>query len=274
MKTVIYNAIRTLAAGALTVVCAAALLSTGCASTGSAAEKSTSMTTVAEAQEISSSPAESVSQDTVTVTSRSSVYAVPDLAELNFGIRTQAKTATEAQKDNSKSVDAVVDVLKQNGIKEENIRTAMYDVSAQYDWETGDGTNIIGYNVYSSLKVKDVAVGEAGSLITACIKAGAKEFNGISYHCTNYDELYAEAMKEAVAAAKTKAEALAGAAGRNLGGVRTISEGYQDMTYASSSAKAYAASGMGSAEDAEVSAALMPGQAEITAAVTVTYILQ
>lgn len=274
MKTVYHNRIRTLAAGAFIAVCAAALAITGCASAGSAVEKSTSMTTVVEAQEISSPSAESVLQDTVTVTSRGSVYAVPDRAELNFGIRTQAGTATEAQKENSKNVDAVVKVLKKNGIKEENIQTTMYDVSAQYDWETGDGTNIIGYYVYSSLMVKDVAVENAGALITACTEAGAKEFNGISYHCTNYDELYAEALKEAVTAAKTKAETLAGAAGRNLGGVKAVTEGYQDMAYANNTAKTYAASGMGIAEDAAVSATLMPGQAEITAAVTVTYILQ
>ncbi len=200
--------------------------------------------------------------------------AVPDRAELHFGIRTQADTAEEAQQTNSKNVDAVVKVLKKNGIKEEKIQTSMYDVSPQYDWNTGDGSKVIGYSAFSNLSVKDVVIEEAGKLITACTNAGANEFNGISYSCTQYNTLYAEALKKAVAAAQTKAGVLAEAAGRKLGEVKMISEGYQDMTYANNSEKVYAAAGMGAAEDSASAASILPGQAEITANVTVTYILQ
>ena len=63
-------------------------------------------------------------------------------------------------------------------------------------------------------------------------------------------------------------------AGRDLGDVKAIVEGYQDMTYANNSEKAYAASGMGAAEDSAPAANIQPGQAEITANVTVTYTLQ
>ena len=256
------------------IVCTSILSITGCASAANPSDKSSITTTVAQAQETASAAAAVSSQDTVTVSAKGSTRAIPDRAELHFGIRTQAETAEKAQQDNSSNVDAVVKVLTQNGIREEDIQTSMYDVSPQYDWNTGDGTNVIGYSAFSSLSVKNVPIDDAGKLITACTEAGANEFNGISYSCTQYESLYAEALKDAVAAAETKAKVLAEAAGRDLGDVKAIVEGYQDMTFANNSEKVYAASGMGAAEDSAPAANIQPGQAEITANVTVTYTLQ
>lgn len=212
--------------------------------------------------------------DTVTVSGKGSVYAAPDRAELRFGIRTQAETAAEAQERNSRSVGSVISALKKSGIKEESIQTTWYDVSPQYDWNTGNGDTIIGYNVSSSLSVKNVNIEEAGALITACTKAGANEFNGISYSCTNYNELYGEALQKAVEASREKAGLLAKAAGRSLGSVAAITEGYQDTTYALNAKAMGSMDGAGAVTEAGSDAALMPGQAEITAAVTVTYVLR
>ena len=256
------------------IVSAAALSITGCASASGPSDRSSITTTVAQAQETAPAAAAVSPQDTVTVSAKGSTRAIPDRAELHFGIRTQADTAEKAQQDNSSNVDAVVKVLTQNGIREEDIQTSMYDVSPQYDWNTGDGTNVIGYSAFSSLSVKNVPIDDAGKLITACTEAGANEFNGISYSCTQYESLYAEALMDAVAAAETKAKVLAEAAGRDLGDVKAIVEGYQDMTFANNSEKVYAASGMGAAEDSATAANIQPGQAEITANVTVTYTLQ
>ena len=274
MKRIFTSRSKVFPAFLAAIVCASALSITGCASAANPSDKSSITTTVAQAQEIASADAAVSSQDTVTVSAKGSTRTIPDRAELHFGIRTQAETAEKAQKENSSNVDAVVKVLTQNEIQEKDIQTSMYDVSPQYDWNTGDGTNVIGYSAFSSLSVKNVPIDDAGKLITACTEAGANEFNGISYSSTQYESLYAEALKDAVAAAEAKAKVLAEAAGRNLGDVKTIVEGYQDMTYANNSEKVYAASGMGAAEDSASAANILPGQAEITANVTVTYTLQ
>ena len=273
-KKELLNKTKVFAAVLAAIVCAAIIGIPGCSPVNSSADRSSLAATVVQAQEPSPASGTAASRDTVTVSAKGSTRAVPDRAELRFGIRTQADTAEEAQKANTRNVDAVVKVLKKNGIKEENIQTTMYDVSPQYDWNTGDGSNVIGYSAFSNLTVKDAAIEEAGKLITACTKAGANEFNGISYTSTQYDTLYAEALKKAVAAAQSKAGVLADAAGRKLGPVAMIVEGYQDMTYANTSEKVFAAGGMGAAEDSASAANILPGQAEITANVTVTYTLE
>lgn len=252
-------------------LCAAAFFVSGC---GSDASGAGSTSVKASASEVGSSGQAAAPADTVTVSAKGSSYAVPDRAELRFGVRTQAKTASEAQADNSKSVDAVISVLKKNGISEENIQTTWYDVSPQYDWNTGNGDTITGYSVSSSLSVKNVKIDKAGALITACTEAGANEFNGVSYSCTEYDKYYGQALKQAVVSSKEKAEMLAEAAGRTLGPVTNIVEGYQDTTYAVNAKAMSAMDGAGAMEESVQSANLLPGEAEITANVTVTYVLK
>lgn len=246
--------------------CAAVIFVSGCSSDSSGAG---SASIIASASEKAASP-----ENTVTVCARGSSYAVPDMAELRFGIRTQAATASEAQKNNSKDVNSVINVLKKNGINKEDIQTTWYDVTPQYDWNTGNGNTITGYSVTSSLSVKNVKIDDAGKLITACTEAGASEFNGVNYSCTEYDKFYGEAMKEAVAASKEKADLLAKAAGRTLGEVASITEGYQDTTYAANTKSLSAMDSTGSLEENATGASILPGQAEITATVTVTYFLK
>ena len=264
---------RTLCSLALAAVCAASLALTGCSASTSDAGTGGTVVRVNAAQTADTAQAASPS-DTVTVTSKGSVYAVPDLAELRFGVRTQAETAAEAQSANSSGVASVIKALKDKGVSEDNIQTTWYDVSPQYDWNTGNGDTITGYSVSTSLSVKGVAIKEAGSLISACTEAGANEFNGVSYSCSQYAAIYSEAQQKAVEASKEKASVLAAAAGRSLGPVRSITEGWQDTTY-EANMKTMAAMDAGKGAGPESSTAgFMPGEAEITANVTVTYELK
>lgn len=215
---------------------------------------------------------EASSGDSVTVSAQGSALGTPDLADLRFGVRTQAETATAAQDENGKTVKSVLGALKKSGVGEDRIQTTWYDVSPQYDWDTGDGSKLTGYVVTTSLSVKDVKIDETGSLITACTRAGATEFNGMSFHCSDYDTLYNNALENAVASAKKRAGVLAKASGRSLGRVLTIREGWQDTTYASSSSKSFNVEEMSAADTG--AADFMPGQAQITANLTVTYELR
>ena len=211
------------------VLCAAVLFIPGC---GPESSGTGSTAITASASEVDDSAAGSL-PDTVTVSARGSSYAVPDRAELRFGVRTQAKTASEAQTANSKNVNAVISVLKKNNVKEEDIQTTWYDVSPQYDWNTGNGDTITGYSVSTSLCVKNIEIKDA----------------------------------------KEKAALLAEAAGRTLGEVTRISEGWQDTTFEANAKGVSSMEGAG-ALDESAGANLLPGQAEITATVTVTYILK
>src|SRR6185437_4979396 len=61
----------------------------------------------------------------------------------------------------------------------------------------------------------------AAAVVDAAVGAGADEVSGPSLYRSDADSLYREALKDAVANAHDKADAIAAAAGLTLGGVQT-----------------------------------------------------
>ena len=206
--------------------------------------------------------------ETVTVSGQSIVYETPDKAEVRFGVTTQDADAGKAQQKNTEAVDKVLASLKKLGIDEKSIRTTGYNMYQQYDYDKNQPN---GYNVTTSLTVKDLEIDQAGKVLTEAVAAGANEMYGISYSCSTYDSAYEKALTQAVEAAKKKAGVLAAAAGKTLGDVQSLTEGYQDTSarYSKTTAMAEAA-----AMDSDASYNVMPGESEITATVTVSWYLK
>ncbi len=206
---------------------------------------------------------------TVTVSASGKVSVVPDMAEIIFGISTEDTDAAVAQDKNSKEAQKVVDKLKELGISEKSIKTSAYDIYPQYDYDAEGGSRIVGYTVDTTLTVSDLPVSDAGNVISQCVSAGINSMNGINYSCSGYDDAYNEALAEAVNAAAGKAQVLATASGKSLGDVKSVVEGYQDVTlqYRSLDAAAF----KNSMESSD--AVIMPGESDVEAQVTVTYAL-
>ena len=206
---------------------------------------------------------------TVTVSASGKVSVVPDMAEIIFGISTEDTDAAAAQDKNSKEAQKVVDKLKELGISEKSIKTSAYDIYPQYDYDAEGGSRIVGYTVDTTLTVSDLPVSDAGNVISQCVSAGINSMNGINYSCSGYDDAYNEALAEAVNAAAGKAQVLATASGKSLGDVKSVVEGYQDVTlqYRSLDAAAF----KNSMESSD--AVIMPGESDVEAQVTVTYAL-
>ena len=163
----------------------------------------------------------------------------------------------------------VLDALKAKKVEEKDIRTTGYDLYPRYD---NNGEAITGYTMATNLVISNQSVDAIGELVSACVDAGANQMYGITYTCSGYNEAYAEALGNATKAAKIKAEAIAKAAGKQLGDIIEIREGYQNTalrsTYQSISAK-------GEMEEAVMDiASVMPGEVDVQAAVTVTYAMK
>ena len=192
-----------------------------------------------------------------------------DDRRISFGVSTQEKTADAAQKKNSEDVDRVISVLTGRGIEEKSIRTSDYSMYPQYDYSTNGEQKIVGYNVSTTLTIQDQDISEVGKLISACVAAGINNVDNISFLCSGFDEAYSKALSLAVETARKKAEVLAHAAGKTLGDPVVITEGYQNTSarYAKTANFSFDAV----EESAAMGPALMPGETEITANVTVTY---
>ena len=64
--------------------------------------------------------------------------------------------------------------------------------------------------------MSDIPIDQAGTLISSSGEAGINSISQVTYLSSKYDETYQQALKNAIASAKVKAEAIAEAGGCTL----------------------------------------------------------
>jgi len=209
--------------------------------------------TPAAAQDASTADA-----DTVTVTGVGTVESVPDEANFSFGVDSRGRTAQAAIAANAAAMDKVIAALRQAGSRD--IATQWVSVYAVTD-ENG---NVTGYLASNSVSAT-IGIQRAGALIDAAANAGANQISGPGMSSSDADRLYREALADAVADARQRAEVLARAAGRSLGGISSLTEvGAQAIPFYAEAAK----------DAAAASTPVVPGQQETSAMVSVTFSLR
>ncbi|MDR1772161.1 MAG: SIMPL domain-containing protein [Hungatella sp.] len=239
---------------AATLVAAAVLSMTACAQTGTAAVPGTNVTTISN-----------VDTNTIQVNSTEGVKVVPDMAQVNFAVLSQAGDPKACQENNSADTSSVITFLKNSGIDEKSIQTSSYGLEPMYDWNN-TGQQITGYQMRTSITVSDLPIDQVGTMLSSSVEAGINCIDSVNYLSSKYDDNYKEALKKAVDAAKVKAEAIAAASGVTLDGIAHIEElnSYPNIRYSSSM----------KAEDTSAGAksvVVEPGQIGVEAQVTVTF---
>lgn len=196
--------------------------------------------------------------DTLTVSGVGSVNAVPDEAQMSFGVEARRPTAQAAVAANADAMRKVINALRQAGARE--IATQWVNV---YPYSRDDGT-IDGYSASNSVSATS-DIGDAAALIDAAVEAGANQVSGPGMSSSNAEALYRQALAKAVAEARARAEVLAKAAGRSLGEITTIVEaGASPVPYYDRAAVTGEAA----------STPIVPGQQETTASISVTFSLR
>jgi uncharacterized protein len=196
----------------------------------------------------------------LTVLGTGSVDITPDRASFTFGTVSQARSAAAALEASAGAVGRVVAALRREGIAQADIQTA--DVSVSPRWSE-NGETIIGYTASNSVTAIVRRLGQAGAVIDAAVAAGANQMSGPGLLAADSASAYRDAMRAAVANARTKAQALAAASGVTAGRITAIAEG-------STAPRPMPAS------DAErlAGAQVEPGTQQIEATVTVTFELR
>ena len=201
--------------------------------------------------------------NTVTASGTGKVTAAPDLAIMTFGATARSENAKTALNQASKTAEAITSALKKAGIESDDIQTQ--NVSVYPRQEDGNGKPVIvGYqaNVSVTAKVRDI--GKLGDIISGVADAGADTISGPSFTLEEDSPVRDEAMADAVQNARTRAEAMAKAAGKSIGDVLSMSSAAVNVPIPPFGAAERAAA------DA-VSVPIEPGTLEITADVTVVF---
>jgi uncharacterized protein YggE len=198
----------------------------------------------------------------ITVDGSASITSVPDRATFSFGVDERGETASEALTAASDAVRRVTDAVKHAGVDGKDVQTESISLSTL---TSSDGRHIEGYAANASISVRARDLDRAGGLVDAAVAAGANSVYGPSLDRSDADELANQALADAVADARQKAEALAKAADGSLGRVISVTEGG-----ASAPPIPYAARESALATDVPIE----PGTQEIQASVTVVFELR
>ena len=160
----------------------------------------------------------------ISVTGEATVSVPPDLAEIDGGVTSEAKTAREASEANNAAMGKVLQALKGAGIEEKDIRTSRLSLQPQSAPNRSGPSAIAGYRASNRVTVRVRDVAKVASVIDTLVGAGANEIGGINFVVSQASKLLDEARERAVADARRKAEIYARAAGVTLGAPLSISE--------------------------------------------------
>jgi uncharacterized protein len=169
--------------------------------------------------------ADTVPPPTISVTGEASTSAPPDLARIEAGVTTDAKTAREASNANNDAMGKMLLALKSSGIAEKDYQTSQVSLQPQYANQSRPGPNVLtGYRATNRVTVKIRDILKVASVIDGLVAAGANDLGGISFSVSNASKLLDDARTQAIADARRKAEIYAKAAGVTLGTPVSISE--------------------------------------------------
>jgi hypothetical protein len=164
--------------------------------------------------------AAALSDRTVTVDGVGTARTIPDTAQLSFGVDTQAATASAALAANAQKMRRILVALRQSGVAKEDLQTQ--DVSV-YPHQNGSGEPD-GFDASTSVSATVRRIGATGKVVDAAVAAGATETSGPSFSRSSREALTQQALRDAFANARSKAQVLAQAAGAQLGQVQRIEE--------------------------------------------------
>ena len=162
----------------------------------------------------------------ISVSGEANVSVAPDLAQVEGGVTSEAKTAREASEANNAAMGKVLLALKGAGIDEKDYQTSRLSLQPQYA-PTGPNRTapqITGYRAGNRVTIKVRDVTKVANVIDTLVGAGANEIGGINFIVTQASKVLDEARTKAIADARRKAEIYAKAAGVTLGEPLSITE--------------------------------------------------
>jgi hypothetical protein len=160
---------------------------------------------------------------TANVSGQGEVTAQPDMARLTLGVEARRPSLVEARSAVTASVDRVLALTRDLKIDPKYVNATRLQVQPEYNWNEKDRKRVLlGYVVSRQVEVELRDLDQLGTLLERAVSAGANQVGDAALDSTRRKELERQAMALAVQDARLNAEALARAAGVQLGGVRSL----------------------------------------------------
>ena len=217
------------------------------------------MTTL-QAQEIKQIPM-------VNVNGEGKVKTEPDQALITISVESKGNNAQDVKKENDKKMDAVLKLIKKEGIPKEDVQTQRVSLNPNYDYEKKKNYYLATQTI--QILLKDLSKYDA--LMEGTVDAGINQINNVEFKSSKLIQLQSDARKLAIKDAKTKAEDFVSVLGQKVGKAITISDnsaGYNPQPILYRAMKSEALS------DSAPNRTLAIGEIEIVVNVSVSFILE
>lgn len=208
-----------------------------------------------------------------TVSAEGKSLNFPDVAKFNFGVKTEGgKDIGNLQNENAEKVNPALELVKSNGVKNENIKTLNYNIEPRYQYYSCPKQGgpcpppkIVGYTINQTIEVKINDFQKIGGILSGIVKQGINEISNLSFEIDDPTAAQNAARDHAIVKAKEKAKSIAKTAGFHLGRLLSIEENNGAIPYY----KSLRAETFG----AEMSAVptIEPGSQETNISVSLTY---
>jgi uncharacterized protein YggE len=145
----------------------------------------------------------------------------PDLAVVSAGVDSQQSTAAAAQSDLAAKAGKLITRIKSLGVSDSDLVTVGYAVGPVY--APGEMT-ITGYRAGEQLQIKWHNVDTVGKTLDAIVQEGGATNISVAFGLADQKSAQADARTQAIVEARSKAQAMASAAGVRLGQVIRVSD--------------------------------------------------
>ncbi|CRZ34180.1 hypothetical protein DFR55_12039 [Herbinix hemicellulosilytica] len=147
-----------------------------------------------------------INGNSIIVTGRGRITAVPDLAIIRLGVITSGEVLSDIQEYNARISQSVLNGLRNMGI--EDIRTYRYLIDKIYEFENNLRIDR-GYSVQNMFEIQTGMLDTVGTVIDVAVSLGANLVESISFEVSTIDQYYLEALRQALLNGIEKASVMA-----------------------------------------------------------------
>jgi len=159
-------------------------------------------------------------RDTIVINGQGKVEVKPDVTTVTLGVYTEGETVEAVQTENTNKMNNVINMVKELGIDEKDIKTLNFTVNPRYNWKE-EGREQAGYEINQNIEIKVRDQEKISKLLSEGAMLGANQIGGLNFTINDPSSFEQQARMKAVKDAEIKAKELANELGLTL--VRVVS---------------------------------------------------
>jgi uncharacterized protein YggE len=147
-----------------------------------------------------------------------------DESRISLAVENTNANPSTARENNADEMNTIIRALKQAGLSDENVTTANFQITPNYDSENSNYDSIISFTALNKIELKTSANANISKFIDLAVNNGANRVENIDFVVSEetLDTINLELLKDAYRNAKQKAEILASEGNFIITGVKKI----------------------------------------------------